>query len=114
MKVRASERDVSITYKSLSECSRSSTKSKLKTAGEREQSLLASSACINFDFVETAEFTCENTASIATSTQLSILNNLVSVISSNARDPALGLCEIPLYARDDTTDAKLQTLNTKH
>ena len=30
MKVRASERDVSITYKSLSECSRSSTKSKMK------------------------------------------------------------------------------------
>ena len=45
----------------------------------------------------------------------STLNNLVSVISSNAKDPAQGLsirlCEIPLYARDDTTIPQHSTLN---
>lgn len=47
----------------------------------------------------------------------STLNNLVSVISSHAKDPAQGLsirlCEIPLYARDDTTIPQHSTLNPK-
>ena len=46
MKVRASERDVSITYKSLSECSRSSTKSKMKD----ERGLEMSSFAFNSQF----------------------------------------------------------------
>ena len=57
MKVRASERDVSITYKSLSECSRSSTKSNMKVASER-----------------VGENLFTHTASVATSTKSKMKN----------------------------------------
>ena len=48
MKVRASERDVSITYKSLSECSRSSTKSKMKDEHGLEMNSIAFNSQLNY------------------------------------------------------------------